>query len=97
MAIETDSLVVAIDYLNESNITNLICMPTTGYKLSELLDSSKHNIYKIESLEEAVKLAYEVTSDGKSCLLSPAAASYEAFKNFEEKGKKYKEYIEIYK
>lgn len=86
-----------INYLNESNITNLICMPTTGYKLSELLDSSKHNIYKIESLEEAVKLAYEVTSGGKSCLLSPAAASYEAFKNFEEKGKKYKEYIEIYK
>lgn len=85
-----------IDYLNESNISNFICMPTTGYKLAELLDSSKHNIYKIESLEDAVKLAYQVTKAGKSCILSPAAASYEAFKNFEEKGKKYKEYIELY-
>jgi UDP-N-acetylmuramoylalanine--D-glutamate ligase len=72
-------------------------MPTTGYKLSELLDDNKHNIYKIDSLEEAVKVAYEVTEEGKSCLLSPAAASYEAFKNFEEKGKKYKEYIDLYK
>ena len=86
-----------VKYLNESNIKNFICMPTTGYKLSELLDDKKHNIYKIDSLEEAVKVAYEVTEEGKSCLLSPAAASYEAFKNFEEKGKKYKEYIDLYK
>lgn len=86
-----------VKYLNESNIKNFICMPTTGYKLSELLDNKKHNIYKIDSLEEAVKVAYDVTEEGKSCLLSPAAASYEAFKNFEEKGKKYKEYIDLYK
>lgn len=86
-----------IKYLNKSTISNFICMPTTGYKLSELLDASRHNIYKVETLEEAVKRAYEVTASGKSCLLSPAAASYEAFKNFEEKGRKYKEYIEMYK
>jgi UDP-N-acetylmuramoylalanine--D-glutamate ligase len=72
-------------------------MPTTGYKLSELLDNNTHNVYKVETIVEAVKLAYRVTSDGKSCLLSPAAASYEAFTNFEEKGSKYKEYIEMYK
>lgn len=86
-----------VQYLNNSNISNFICMPTTGYKMAELLDDTKHNIYKIESLEDAVKCAYEVTKKGKSCLLSPAAASYEAFKNFEEKGKKYKEYIDLYK
>ena len=86
-----------INYLNESNISNFICMPTTGFKLAEMLDGTKHNIYKIESLEDAVKLAYEKTEKGKSCLLSPAAASYESFKNFEEKGRKYKEYIELYK
>lgn len=86
-----------IDYLNKSSISNFICMPTTGFKLAELLDDTKHNVYKIESLEDAVKVAYQVTEKGKSCLLSPAAASYESFKNFEEKGKKYKEYIELYK
>ena len=86
-----------VKYLNESSISNFICMPTTGYKLSELLDNSKHNVYKVETLEEAVKKAYEVTKKNRSCLLSPAAASYEAFKNFEEKGRKYKEYIDLYK
>lgn len=86
-----------IRFLNESKISNFICMPTTGYKLSEQIDSIKHNVYKTESLEEAVKKAYEVTKRGKGCLLSPAAASYEMFKNFEEKGKKYKELIELFK
>ena len=54
-----------INYLNESNISNFICMPTTGFKLAEMLDGTKHNIYKIENLEDAVKLAYEKTEKGK--------------------------------
>lgn len=85
-----------INYLNESSIKNFICMPTTGYKLAALLDEVRHNVYKIDNLEDAVKKAYDVTEKGKCCLLSPSAASYEAFKNFEEKGKKYKEYIKLY-
>ena len=86
-----------IKYLNNSSITNFICMPTTGYILSDSIDNTKHNVFKVNSLEEAVKCAYECTKKGKSCLLSPAAASYEMFKNFEEKGKKYKELIDSYK
>lgn len=86
-----------VKFLDESNIRNFICMPTTGYMLADLFNKEKHNVYKIESLEDAVKCAYNVTASGKSCLLSPAGASYEVYKNFEEKGRKYKEYIELYK
>lgn len=86
-----------IDYLKNSSIKNFICMPTTGYMIGDCIDNGLHNIYKVELLEDAVKLAFDITEEGKSCLLSPAAASYEYFKNFEEKGKKYKEYIELYK
>mgnify|MGYP003299149273 CR=1 FL=1 len=39
---------------------------------------------------EAVKIAKKITAKDKICLLSPAAASYEFFKNFEEKGKHFK-------
>lgn len=80
-----------IDYLKESNINNFICMPSTGTKIGKLITNGKNNIFFVDTLEEAVKLAYEVTN--KICLLSPAAPSYEFFKNFEEKGKKYKELI----
>ena len=78
-----------INYFNSSNIENFICMPETGYKVADKLN--KTNIYKVETLEEAVEIAKKVTKN--ICILSPAAPSYNAFKNFEEKGKKYKELI----
>ncbi len=78
-----------INYFNESNIENFICMPETGYKLSSNI--KRGNIYKVETLDEAVDVAKKVTKT--ACLLSPAAPSYNAFKNFEEKGNYYKKLI----
>ena len=78
-----------INYFNESNIENFICMPETGYKLASSI--KRGNIYKIETLDEAVDIAKKVTKT--ACLLSPAAPSYNAFKNFEEKGNYYKKLI----
>ena len=82
-----------LNYLINSNIKNLICMPTTGYKIGKFLESINKNIYYIESLEDAVEKAKEVTKKDTICLMSPAASSYEYFKNFEEKGRMYKEYV----
>jgi len=84
-----------VDFLSKSNINNLICMPTTGNKIGERLKeiTTNKNIYFIETLKEAVDKAKIVTEKGKICLMSPAASSYEYFKNFEEKGTKYKEYV----
>lgn len=82
-----------IDFLDEGHVLNLICMPTTGYKIGKKLKNKNLKIYFIESLEEAVKKAKEITQKGSICLLSPAAASYEYFKNFMEKGKAYKELV----
>ena len=81
-----------IDYLNKGIVENLICMPDTGYKIAEKLNG-KTNVFKVDTLEEAVEIAREVTKKNKICLLSPAAASYGFFKNFIEKGNKYKELV----
>lgn len=86
-----------IEYLNEGNIRNLICMPTTGFNIADKLTNKNINIYKIDTLEEAVAKAFEVTNKEKICLLSPAAPSYEYYKNFEEKGNAYKNLIKEYK
>jgi len=84
-----------IDYLEKCNVNNLICMPTTGYKIGDILKEKNidKNIFKIEPLEDAVKKAKEVTKKGKICLLSPAASSYEYYKNFEEKGNAFKQFV----
>ena len=62
-------------------------MPDTGFKIVDSIVNK--NVFKVETLEEAVKIAKEVSK--KICLLSPAAPSYNAFKNFEEKGNIFKE------
>lgn len=76
-----------INFLRESNISNLVCMPTTGTNIGKILENDTNKkIFYTNSLEEAHKFAKENTKKGYSCLLSPAASSYEFFKNFEEKG-----------
>ena len=82
-----------IDFLNSGIVRKLICMPSTGYKIADKINNNSVYIYKLETLEEAVIKAKEVTSKEKICLLSPAAASYEYFKNFEEKGNAYKKMV----
>lgn len=77
-----------INFLNTKEVKNVICMPATGHKIAEKL---KFKAYNVENLEEAVKLARKIAE--KKCLLSPAAASYGYFKNFEERGKKFKQLV----
>ena len=82
-----------VNYLNEGHVRNLICMPKTGYMIADELTNKEINIYKIELLEDAVKKAKEITNKNSICLLSPAAASYEYFKNFVEKGNTFKKLV----
>lgn len=80
-----------IDYLNNCSVRNLICMPSTGNKIGKCI--SGKNVYFVSTLSDAVLLAKKITEKNKICLLSPAAPSYEYFKNFEEKGKVFKELV----
>lgn len=82
-----------VDYLNSGIVRNLICMPTTGYKIADMITNNNVNIYKIQMLDEAVKIAKQITAKEHICLLSPAAASYEYFKNFQEKGRRFKKLV----
>ncbi len=50
-------------------------------------------VYKCDTLEDAVKKAYISAGNGDIIILSPASASFDMFKNFEERGKKFKEIV----
>lgn len=82
-----------ISYLDSGVVRNLICMPTTGHKIATKIKNKEVNKYNVVTLEEAVAKAKEITNKDSICLLSPAAASYEYFKNFEEKGRAYKNLV----
>ena len=79
------------EFLDKCGVQNIICMPDTGHKIAKMMKANKCII--VSTLEEAVQVASKKTEKGKSCLLSPAAASYGFFKNFEEKGDKFKELV----
>jgi UDP-N-acetylmuramoylalanine--D-glutamate ligase len=84
-----------ISYLLNSGIKNIICMPQTGYEIGKKLkeQTSDKNIIFSQDMEAAVKESYKNTAAGKICLLSPAASSYNVYKNFEEKGGHFKSLI----
>ena len=82
-----------IEYLNNGKVENIICMPKTGHMIADKINNKNVNVYKVEDLNEAVKVAKKVTKKQKICLLSPAAASYEFFKNFKEKGDMFKKIV----
>lgn len=81
---------VLVEYLNTGTVTNIICLPDSGYRIADMLDTVSE-VFLVSDMEEAVGKAYEVTK--KCCILSPAAASYGFYKNFEERGKHFKELV----
>jgi len=51
-------------------------------------------MYDALSAEEAVRTAYSIAKPGDTVLLSPACASFDLFKNYEDRGKQFKEAVQ---
>lgn len=85
-----------IDYLCISKVPNIILMEYTGARIYDEIKTGNMELYNserlilVDDLTEAVKKAKEITRKGHSCIMSPAAASYGIFKNFEERGEVFK-------
>ena len=83
-----------VDFLKHSEVEHIICLPKTGEIIYDALKNVENKIlYKVQNLQEAVKIAKEVTKKNTICVLSPAASSYGFFKNFQERGNLFKKFI----
>jgi UDP-N-acetylmuramoylalanine--D-glutamate ligase len=81
------------EFLSASPVRNLIFMGQAGARMAEkmrLTGESAKSLFMVNSMEEAFEIIPGVTGKGRICLLSPAAASYDLFRNFEERGKLFK-------
>ncbi|MBR2877029.1 MAG: UDP-N-acetylmuramoyl-L-alanine--D-glutamate ligase [Clostridia bacterium] len=87
-----------IEYLSDCDIQNLIGLPETGHDILDdvRLRNAGINAFYAENMEEAVIMARENTPENGVCLFSPAAASYNFYKNFEEKGRHFKDLVVKY-
>ena len=71
----------------------LICMGVDNTKLVESFTGVIPFIYSTDSMEEAVAKAATVAKRGDAVLLSPACASFDLFRNYEERGRMFKEQV----
>ena len=86
-----------VEFLITSNVSNILCMYITGKKIYDMLmdkaESKNKNVMLVEGLEEAVKVSKKATAKGKICLMSPASASFGAFRNYMERGDIFRELV----
>ncbi len=75
------------------NIRNVILIGIVGPAIGKYLDSNlQFTIYNLQktNMNEIVKKAFEVTPKGGVIILSPAAASFDMFENYKDRGIQFK-------
>lgn len=80
------------EFLSKKPVENVVLMYETGRRIyNEMKEKGfeTDNIKVVNDLKEAVILAKRITKPGNACIMSPAAASYGYFKNFEERGQEF--------
>ncbi len=83
-------------FLNSSGIQNIIFVGEAGTRMMN--EFKKYGVNTIKMFpaidyKHVIEIARKVTMRNKICLLSPAAASYDMFKNFEERGNVFKKNV----
>ena len=76
-----------VDFLLTSKVSNFIFLGKAGDRMYDIFNANNDkNLFKVDSLANAFEIIIKQTKKGSICLLSPAAASYDQFHNFEHRG-----------
>jgi len=70
----------------------LILIGKAADKMAEALGSATETV-RARTLQEAVQIAHARAQRGEAVLLSPACASFDMFKDFEDRGRQFKETV----
>ena len=79
--------------LVKDKVKALVCMGVDNAKLHASFGELVPVIKDALSAEEAVKLAASLAEEGDVVLLSPCCASFDLFKNYEDRGRQFKEAV----
>ena len=79
--------------LARQKVKAMICMGLDNRKFHESFTGVVPEIHDVTSAEDAVKLASRIAEAGDVVLLSPCCASFDLFRNYEDRGRKFKEAV----
>lgn len=79
------------------SVAVVIGLPQTGHRLIETLGqhSTSLTLLAVDTLEEAVTLAVQHTPAGATCVLSPAAASFNQYRDYAERGEAFRKLVQL--
>ena len=80
------------DLIHEK-VKGLVFLGVDNKSLHSFFDDKISNIKDVQSMEDAVQVAYEMSNDGDTVLLSPCCASFDLFLNYEDRGKQFKKWV----
>lgn len=68
----------------------IVCLGIDNEKIKQAFGGIVDVLFEASSMEEAVKLSYRLAEEGDTVLLSPACASFDLFKSYEDRGTQFK-------
>ena len=79
-----------IDELVKEKVHTIVYLGVDNQKLHQHFDSIVPHVIDTHDIETAVKEAYNAAKEGDTVLLSPCCASFDLFKNYEDRGRQFK-------
>ena len=76
--------------LVREKVKAIICLGMDNSKIKDAFGNVVDLVVETYAMEEAVKVAYKIAERGDTVLLSPACASFDLFKNYEDRGNQFK-------
>ena len=79
--------------LAKEKVKAIICMGLDNEKIHNAFADAVPQMYDVTSAQDAVKTAHQIAVEGDVVLLSPCCASFDLFKNYEDRGRQFKEAV----